>query len=67
MVKGPMEDQEPSSVTILRGHADTHWLRLREKRRTEETGGALFSGPRQFELEHCVNDDDECATVCYDL
>ena len=54
-----MEDQEPGSVTILRRHADTHWLRLREKRRTEETGGALFSGPRQFELEHCVNDDDD--------
>ena len=54
-----VEDQEPGSATILRRHADTLWLRLREKRRTEETGRALFSGPRQFKLEHCVNDDDE--------
>ena len=37
---------------------DTHWLRMREERRTEEVGGALFSGPRQFELEQCVNDND---------
>ena len=70
MVKDQVEDQEPGSVTILRRYADTHWLRLREKRRTEETGGALFSGPRQFELEQCViNDDDdriECTDKWYD-
>ena len=64
MVKDPVEDQEPGSVTILRRHADTHWLRLREKRRTEETGGALFSGPQHFELEHCVNDDDDDDGQC---
>ena len=56
-----MEDQEPGpgSVTILRRNADTHWLRLREKCRTEETGRALLSGPRHFELEQCVNDDED--------
>ena len=48
MVKDPVEDQEPGSVTILRRHADTHWLRFREKRRTEETGGALFCAPVSF-------------------
>ena len=54
-----MEGQEPGSVTIQRRHADTHWLRLREERRTGETGGALFSGPRQFEPPKCDSDDDE--------
>ena len=38
---------------------ETHWLRLREKHRTEEAGGALLGGPRQFELEQCVNGDDD--------
>ena len=34
-------------------------VEIERKRRTEEIGGALFSWPRQFELEHCVNDDDD--------
>ena len=37
-------------------------MRSREEHRTEEAGGALFSGPRQFELEQCARsggDDDD--------
>ena len=59
MEKDHVEDQEPGSVTILRRHADTHWLRLREKRRIEESGGAVFNGPRKFELKQCANDYDD--------
>ena len=45
MEEDDVEDQEPGSVTILRRHADTHWLRLREECRAEKVGGALFNGP----------------------
>ena len=58
MEKDHVEDKESDSVIISRRHANTHWLRWREMRNTEEAGGALFGGPRQFKLEQCVNDDD---------
>ena len=39
-----VEDKESRSVTILGRHANTHCLRLREKLRAEEVGGAFSVG-----------------------
>ena len=53
------EDQKLDCMTISRRFADFQWLGSRERRRKEGAGGVLFSGPRQFELERLVDDDDD--------
>ena len=51
-------DRKPDCVKISRRYADCRWLVSRERHRKDGAGGDLFSGPRQFELEQHVDDDN---------